>query len=265
MKILDYTAWDSMLNEVKKRNEYTKQYYDTKYSERKDLPRLESVEPRCDRYELNELDLAIATMSKPTRGENGKVSPSLTLATIEDQRLKDYLAYVALETSRSKLMKQSAKDDPRHTILVPIFLAAHKQYNGIGYEEWDKSDKYIRFCVGNKLYDSIAKWREIPLSEEMHTICRRNALVTKTGKPVAPTAYPRGNIKLDSKEILNPSEPFRHIWLQTWVANVELRNEYMILDVNNWDSMPKALDAVFQPKVEVEEKQEYLFEEDMPW
>lgn len=260
MKILDYTNWNLMVNEVKRRNEYTETYYNTDAKLRSSIPKLESVEPRCDTYELNELDLAISTMSKPVKAEGSDLfSPSLSLATIEDPRLKDYLTYVALETSRSKLMKDSAAKDPRHTVLVPIFLAAHKQYNGINYEQWDKSEKHIKFCVGNKLYDSIAN--RAPLSDELRRIVRMNALMTKTGKPVAPTAYPRGNVKLDSKDKLSPGDPFRHIWLQTWVANVELRNEFMILDVNDWDLVPEALDAVFKPEIHTAP----VVEEDLPW
>lgn len=212
--------------------------------------------------ELLGLDLAIAELSKPVQNsETGLYSPSATLATIKDERLKDYIKYVALEIARSNLYTGSAKENTRWVSLVPIFMAAHKEYNNIKYEQWDKKDKYLWFILGKNLYSDIKKWAGVPLSDTLRKVCRMNALKTPNGKEVAPTAWPRHNIKIDSSNILKPFSLFRHMWLQTWMANVELRNEFMILDVNNWDFQPEALDAVFKPEVITNIR----IEEDAPW
>lgn len=204
--------------------------------------------PSVTKNDLIDFDLQVASYL-PVKDDNGKYSVTKTLAKIDNEELKAYLKFVGLTHARSKLFKGSAKDNTRHSALTPIFLAAHKQYNNIKYEEWNKDDKFIRFAVGFRLYDSIMKWKDIPLSKELHAICRRNALVTPKGKEVKASAWPFHNIKLDRTTVLRPTDMFRHIWLQTWVANAELRNEFMILDVNNWDFQPEALDAVFKSEV----------------
>lgn len=217
--------------------------------------------PSVSKVDLIDFDLQVASYL-PVKDDTGKYSVTKTLAKVDNDELKAYLKYVALSHARGKLYRGSAKENARHSALTPIFLAAHKQYNNIKYEEWNKEDKFIRFAVGFRLYDSIMKWKDIPLSKELLAVCRRNALVTSRGKEIAASAWPFHNIKLDNSTVLRPTDMFRHIWLQTWVANVEIRDEYMILDVNNWDLMPEAFDAVFKPKVVETYK---AVKEETPW
>ena len=219
--------------------------------------------PKIRPVDFSELDLVMATATQPVK-IGDKYSVDATLANIKDENVQWMLKYFAKETSRGRIIYNSATKDTRHCALVPLYLAAHKEYNGIQYEDWSKDDKMMRFAVGYKLWDDIQDWKDVPLSEELRIIARANALRTPKGKVITPQTWPLHNINLDSSTKLRPTTWFRHVWLQTWVANVEYRNEYMILDYNNWDLVPKALDAVFTPEPELEIKSKKI-EEELPW
>jgi len=235
-------------------NNWKEQYLSIKSTKEKHAFKSKEPEkprPKLYKEDLLKFDVQISNY-RPVSGDNG-FSVTETFKQIDDVNLKNYLKYCALEQARSDLTQAKATEATRHCPLVPIFLAAHKEYNGVNYNDWDRSDKFMRFAVGYRLYDSIEKWRKIPLSKELRDIARRNALITPKGKEVNPAVWPLHNIRIDKNNVLRPTDYFRHIWLQTWVANVENRNEFMILDVNDWDLMPEALDAVFKPQ-EIEMK-----------
>lgn len=233
-----YKAYKDWQSEMLKQNTNDKR---KAFKEARPAP--DYFKPEFTKNELLNIDVMLATI-KAEKHEDGSYSIDKTISKLGDIPAKWILAYLHILTSRSDYYKGSAKENTRHCTLVPIFLAAQKQYNGIMYEQWNKEDKYMNIALGNTLYNSITKWAAIPLSEQMRTIARRNALKNKQGKVLQPSAWAVHSVELDRTLKLVATDPFRHMWLQTWMANAENRNEYMILDVHDWDLMPEALDAV---------------------
>lgn len=263
MNLLDQYDFKDIYNQYKNYKEWQTEMLkqntnDKRKAFKEARPAPNYYKPEFSAAELLNIDVWIASIKPVKVGD--KYSIDATVKTIEDEQLKWLLTYLKMLTSRSDYYKGSAKENTRHCTLVPIFLAAQKQYNGINYEEWNKNDRFMPLALGNTIYNSISHWKDIPLSEEMRKIARHNALTNKAGKAIAASAWSLHNVKLDNSLKLIPTDPFRHIWLQTWMANVENRNEYMILDIHDWDFAPVVLDAVFKPEIHTAP-----VEEDLPW
>lgn len=179
---------------------------------------------------------------------NGKISAEQTLKSIDNEQLKTITRALSA-TNRSDLYMGPAKFNTRYCSLVPLFMSAFKEYNDVGYEEWDKTDPYLKLCVGVKLYEDIMPYihgvnypiRELrPLALNYH------------GKEISKTAWPRHMIHLPDSTKWKGNNLARSIYLQTWMANVQHRDKFMILDLQDWDNIPKALDTVLEEKEPVE-------------
>lgn len=217
------------------------------------------IKPSLSSYELKQLDLGLANIKAVKKGE--LYSAELTLKSLSEEA-KPLIHYLYSLSGRSDLYHGTGKENARHCALVPLFLAAQKEYNGIPYEAWDKSDKFLPWLIGKKLYEEIVKWKDIPIADSALKVARELALTDKRGKRISPTAWPMHSILLSG--IKTPAASLgRHIILQTWLANIENRNEFMILDLNNWDHMPKAFDSMpnYRPTVLVEPEEK----EELPW
>lgn len=166
------------------------------------------------------------------------------------------LAYIV---NRSEFIKK-ANRNPELAAFTPLFMYAFKRYpleNKMGskYEHWDKKDENIEVALGKALYKAYCFHVENPnlIRMALPTELR----VKKAGQRKL-TDFPKN---LHHSERFEETEDpawtleFEFWWLvldfQFWLAHVDLRSSAMILDLENWDKMPKALDANI-PRQEVE-------------
>ena len=220
---------------------------------------------RSEENMLPELMLEYAKVPLYKNSE-GKISSELTLKHIKDDNIRCALKLIA-KISGSKLYFGSAKQNARYCPLVPLFMSAHKEFNSIDYDEWDKNDPYLKFTMGEKLYSSISPFLHFRKGLDDNILeIRKSALEYKnprTGqmKLIAADVWPNHtvHIKFDNIYIKwKAPELVRHIKLQTWMAHVSNRNEFMLLDTINWSNIPEALDA-YELKSSILEDDELTF------
>lgn len=186
------------------------------------------------------------------RDDTNKYSATLTLEALEQENSELYYAifFLALygNVSNYKLGIQT-KDKSFYCRLVPLALSGFKRYQNIQYEEWNKADSHLGVLVGQGLYKSITRkdlqdfiftneFREQIIEGARRANSDPNALSCSFRKiEYQPT--------IDSKAIVfGAYEPAKYILSQTWMAHCLNRNEYMILDLNDWDNQPECLDII---------------------
>lgn len=207
-----------------------------------------------------------------SRNESALFSPK--------QMLRDNVAKDALNqgiyyfcTSNSRAVASATKDDgPYYCALVPLILAAHKKMNGVLYSQWDPQE--VNLVVNSNLYEAMdCEPPEYTVSELLQF--RVEGLTTLTGEKAGTLnnaiTSPNLNGLLmelpDGRAGMKAMPKLARIMLcQTWCAHPSIRNEYMILDPNNWDRVPEALvlddpiaksKGVSSPKTQVLDK--------LPW
>jgi hypothetical protein len=136
-------------------------------------------------------------------------------------------------------LKASSPELISYSALVPLFLAAFKKFQDIPYSDWTN----ISSAIDKDLYAAMTC--EVPSfnTEELISLREAGSLV-KSGKtegqqknPISvSTLSTTGTPEFDSLPRLA-----KIMLTQTWVAHPSLRNKYMILAPNNWDSMPEPL------------------------
>lgn len=190
--------------------------------------------------------------------DNGKVSAGLTIRQAEDQ-LK-HAAKIAYTSPRSSLLTIPAAKNPRYASLTPLLMLAHKEKDGVLYEDWDKEDEYIHFALGpylgQLLQDSILEF-DITTQD----IAKLRVEYLGEGKPVTGYTGRKIDIPIDEgiKVSLMGSKAYSKILLQVWIAHASLRvPNVMILDPWHWDNVPEAFDSVEVPSPVSEVK-------DLPW
>ena len=151
------------------------------------------------------------------------------------------------------------------------------------YEEWDDTDPYFKVFIGkflepliefhgrpNSVMDDMVyigdrDGEELSLNElrEFYLTFRYPREAVATMKPL--TAYPQ--IHQPSLEYCPENDEVEEIpylvmvlWLQIWMTNSEMRmSGTMILDTENWDNTPEALDS----KVAIQQQSKVV--EELPW
>jgi len=181
------------------------------------------------------------------RDESGKYSAPLTWDANTRARGDYYaLGSALLATSvRTNFFKDAPKGNQQYKSvinpLVPIILAGFKKYQGINYSEWN--------LVGLEvLLDAeLAKLVGVVVPELSHSelIALRNTAVTdkegaRANIPNNPATCTKLN-HLGDTAIGHLPKLAKYMVLQTWAAHPSNRNEYMILDPNNWDNVPEPL------------------------
>jgi hypothetical protein len=178
------------------------------------------------------------------KNSTGLYSASKTLAALKevDNELSKLVGFL-YHAPRGKLMRGSMTLPGNANLgsLTPLALYAFKEVHGVKYSAWDKTDKHLFAFLGKFLKPIIEYSGE--LDSVSVEVARRDMLLTKSGKKAgtlsAITAY-----KANRVQGININAVCCRIKYQTWLANVQFRTEAMILDLNDWDLMPTALDAV---------------------
>lgn len=172
--------------------------------------------------------------------------------------------YFLMHNARA-LVKQTKGQEAFYCGLVPLILAAQKKYNGIKYSEWDDVVK----LVNPSLY--LAMTCNPPEYTADELLLARTEGLVKAGKAMNPASgygiyKNRGNVvRPDGTELPGIGHlPMlaKMMLCQTWCAHPLNRNEYMILNPNDWDNMPEPLvDTEVIASESIDTSQGY----DLPW
>lgn len=194
------------------------------------------------------------TLSKDDKGMY------LPLAVLAENIGKDpYLVgiwRVVNKLKRSSLVKsQITPQFTEFSALVPLILAGIKKYQGIPYSAWsteglehivDANLHAAMVCGSHPDYPSLGSDRLIEL--------RKEGLTTKSGPKFGQVKKPTSSWCLTGvqhTEIGELPKLAQTMLTQIWVAHPQLRSPYMVLDPNDWDSMPDALishEVLLDPK-----------------
>lgn len=155
--------------------------------------------------------------------------------------------------------------------LVPIILAGFKKFQGIKYSQWNPVG------LETLLDPELSKLVGVTVPDMPHSdlIALRNTAITdKTGArqniPNNPATCTKLN-HLGDTAIGHLPKLAKYMVLQTWAAHPSNRNEYMILDPNDWDNIPEPLVSrdIFshQPATAVKPTTSMWLDtgSDMPW
>jgi hypothetical protein len=179
--------------------------------------------------------------------DTGKYSAPLTWDANTRARADYYaLGSALLATStRTNFFKAAPKGNQQYKSiinpLVPIILAGFKKYQNIKYSDWNP--------VGLEMLldPELGKLVDVTVPEIAHSdiIALRNTAVTdklgaRAGIPNNPATCTKLN-HLGDTAIGHLPKLAKYMVLQTWAAHPSNRNEYMILDPNNWDHIPDPL------------------------
>ena len=191
------------------------------------------------------------------RNAEGKVAASLCFAEAakrkaEGDRTVDYgvlgsLLRVLDTWTRSDLGHASKNGVAVFNVLVPLPLYYKKKQLGIQYEEWDKQDPSFPLLVGKGLNPILSlKEEQVDFINEFQSdteylLAQRAEVLSKARNSYAVSPV----LQIKDGRTLRVTPPLQHIVYQTWNASPELRIEdAMILDLFNWDNVPKPFPIV---------------------
>lgn len=171
------------------------------------------------------------------------VSSTDTFINLKTKRygLFCYVALLAAHPTRSIFYGKG--EAPTYGALVPLVMAAQKEFKGITYESWDKNDPAIKYAVGFTLWGAIKDWL-LPLPEldkNMLEVREETFNSSKLKNKTYSSNIRKSVVFHGDKTIKLPVLP-SIIKCQFWLANARFRTSYMILDLVNWDNMPEAFD-----------------------
>lgn len=184
---------------------------------------------------------------KAVKDESGQYNAQQTWD--ENTRLReDYFALgsgLLATASRGIFFKDAPKGSQQYkspiSPLVPIILAGFKKFQGIQYSQW--SPVGLETLLDPEL--SKLLWVTVPDIAQSELIALRNTAITdktgpRSGIPNNAATCTKLN-HLGDTAIGHLPKLAKYMVLQTWAAHPSNRNEYMILDPNNWDNIPEPL------------------------
>lgn len=171
------------------------------------------------------------------------------LATIKKNCVdpKSRAFYMLSRVKRSLLVAQQTKT-PDYATLTPLILMGLKRMQGIEYETW-KNSTGLQYFLEPRLFDALvldsSDLEEVnSLGSDRLLEIQKQGLTTKTGKTAGSQKPAKSTWSLtgiQDTEIGHLPKITQTILTQCWLAHPELRTPYMILDLNDWDTMPKPL------------------------
>ena len=169
-------------------------------------------------------------------------------------------AFYTLSRIKRSVLVASQTKSPDYSTLTPLILMGQKRMKGINYEQW-RSAKDLSWVMEPRLYEALALDAEViaeccSLGSDRLTEIRDQGLLARTGakagqmKPAKSTWSLTG---IQDTELGSLPKITQTILTQCWLAHPESRTPYMILDLQNWDSMPKPLTTndIFKPVVPI--------------
>ena len=184
-------------------------------------------------------------------------------------------AFYMLSRIKRSLLVPTQTKTPEYATLTPLIMMGLKRMKGVGYETW-KNSHGLQYILEPRLFDAVM------LSDEDLEICgslgsdrlleiQTQGLTTKSGKTAGSKKPAKSTWSLtgiQDTEIGHLPKITQTILTQCWLAHPELRTSYMILDPNNWDSMPHPLvsNEIFKSSPESTKKQNLKeAAEVLPW
>ncbi len=146
---------------------------------------------------------------------------------------------------RSSLIKlQNKTPGNEHAALVPLVLAAVKKMQGVNYSEW--SSDSIPLLVDKNLAGAMTMpANDIPnLTVAEILEIRKIGLTVQTGTKAGSIVSPTSKWALtgiQGTKLGHLPKLAVTMITQIWVAHPSLRTQYMVLNPNDWDSMPDPL------------------------
>lgn len=186
----------------------------------------------------------LATHKLPSKNQEGQYDGEqylkMNLTTAWEQGLWRMITKV----NRSILVdKQTSPVGLTVCGLIPIYMAAHKKYNGIKYSQWTNIDK----MVDNRLFEAMTDSQGMGFVDGSNSLncyglgseelLQLRDLGLNGHSPV--TYHTLVGI---SGTKLKDIPPLARIMLtQIWCAHPINRHELMVLDPHNWDNIPEPL------------------------
>ena len=160
---------------------------------------------------------------------------------------KQQVLWRLVRLKRSSLIQRQVQC-VEYSQLVPLLLLAQKQYRGVQYQEWQGLAK-LEWILEPALYNAVVLDGDVTsvvcnLGSQRLLEIRNQGLLNKSGKnkgelkPVKSTWSLTG---IQDTELANIPKLAQTILCQIWLASPELRHQNMILDLQNWDRMPKPI------------------------
>lgn len=133
---------------------------------------------------------------------------------------------------------------PDYGPLVPLILAGFRVSQNIPYSKWDKKD--LSYIVNEQLHAAMVA--TVPdLTPEEWLDIRRDCLVVQSGAKKGASRDPRSTTMLyglstyKKYDLNNIPKLALVMKAQIWCAHPANRGSYMVLDPNDWDTMPEPL------------------------
>jgi hypothetical protein len=183
-------------------------------------------------------------------------------------------AFYMLSRIKRSLLVPTQTKTPDYATLTPLIMMGLKRMKGVDYESW-RSSTGLQYILESRLFDAVM------LSDEDLSICgslgsdrlleiQVQGLTTKSGKTAGSMKPAKSTWSLtgiQDTEIGHLPKITQTILTQCWLAHPELRTPYMILDLENWDNLPKPLVSNEIFKQEPEQKLTKVKEaaEVLPW
>lgn len=197
------------------------------------------------------------------------------LATVKENcpDPKSRAFYMLSRIKRSLLVAQQTRT-PDYATLTPLILMGLKRMKGVDYQSWRNSTG-LQYILEPRLFDAV-----ILTDKDLDICCglgsdrlleiQDQGLTTKSGKTAGSKKPAKSTWSLtgiQDTEIGHLPKITQTILTQCWLAHPELRTPYMILDLENWDNMPKPLVSNEIFKQETEQKPLKVKEaaEVLPW
>lgn len=213
----------------------------------------------------------LAKISKevyPVLNEAGTHYSTLALAKSMKSTPELYaLLQIAIFPKRSIFMKsQTSAELKNYSSLVPLVLAAFKQYQKIPYSKWDK--EALHLVVDPNLTKAMLVTELPEITREEVLADREDALRVKTGPKAgqlrpAETTY---TMYFSRESQLYELPVLAKIMMcQTWCAHPNTRSTQMVLNPLQWDEVPVALvNTTVVPKPTYTFKRAVAID-DVPW
>lgn len=181
--------------------------------------------------------------------------------------------YMLSRIKRSLLIATQTKN-PEYATFTPLIMMGQKRMKGLDYESW-KNSSGLQYILEPRLFDAmILDSEDLSIigglgSDRLREI-QVQGLTTKSGKTAGTMKPAKSTWSLtgiQDTEIGHLPKLTQTIITQCWLAHPELRTPYMILDLENWDSMPKPLvsNEIFKQEPEQKPIRTKELAEVLPW
>lgn len=166
-------------------------------------------------------------------------------------------AFYMLSRMKRSLLVASQTKSPDYSTLTPLILMGQKRMQGVNYEQW-RSAKNLEWVMEPRLYEALSLDAQTieeccSLGSDRLIEIRDQGLLARTGKYAGSKKPAKSTWSLtgiQDTELGKLPKITQTILTQCWLAHPESRTPYMILDLQNWDSMPKPLvtNDIFKPE-----------------